>query len=130
MEDHRGNLILILAGYQDEMDWFIATNPGIRSRFPIHITFSDYRVDELLDIADLMLKQRQYKLSDEARNYLRILIDKEHRRHKHSGNARLVRNLIERAIRRQAVRLIKQNHDLTRNELMMITGEDLEKDVL
>ncbi|KUK81988.1 MAG: ATPase, partial [Pelotomaculum thermopropionicum] len=130
MEDYRGNLILILAGYQDEMNWFIETNPGIRSRFPIHITFSDYRIDELLDIADLMLKQRQYVLSEEARKYLRFLIDKEHRRHEHSGNARLVRNLIERAMRRQAVRLIRQNHDLTRNELMMITGEDLERDIL
>jgi len=128
MEDHRGNLILILAGYQDEMDWFIETNPGIRSRFPIHITFSDYRVDELLDIANLMLKQRQYVLSEEARNYLRFLIDKEQRRHEHSGNARLVRNLIERAMRRQAVRLVRQNHNLTRNELMMITGKDLESD--
>jgi len=128
MEDHRGNLILILAGYQDEMDWFIETNPGIRSRFPIHITFADYRVDELLDIADLMLKQRQYVLSEEARNYLRFLIDKEQRRHEHSGNARLVRNLIERAMRRQAVRLVRQNHNLTRNELMMITEKDLESD--
>lgn len=126
MEDHKDNLILILAGYKEEMDWFLETNPGLRSRFPIHITFPDYSVKELLDIADLMLEQRQYALSSEARDYLHFVIEKEQRRHEHSGNARLVRNLIERAMRRQAVRLIRKNHDLNRNELMAITKEDLE----
>lgn len=126
MEDHKDNLILILAGYKEEMEWFLETNPGLRSRFPIHITFPDYSVKELLDIADLMLEQRQYALSSEARDYLYFVIEKEHRRHEHSGNARLVRNLIERAIRRQAVRLIRENHNLSRDELMAITKEDLE----
>lgn len=126
MEDHRGILILILAGYQDEMDWFIETNPGLRSRFPIHISFPDYSNDELLAIADLMLQQRQYFLSGGAREEFRFVIEKEHKRHEHSGNARLVRNLIERAIRRQAVRLLQKNCELSRDDLMVIKKEDLE----
>lgn len=126
MEDHKNNLVLILAGYQDEMDWFLATNPGLRSRFPVNITFPDYSILELLDIADLMLQKREYNLSNGAREELRFVIEKEHKRHKHSGNARLVRNLIERAIRRQAVRLIQKNGELSRNDLMALAREDLQ----
>ena len=126
MEDHRDNLILILAGYQDEMDWFIEANPGLRSRFPIHITFPDYNLRDLLAIADLMLQKRQYVLTNGAREELRFHIEKERRRHAHSGNARLVRNLIERAIRRQAVRLIHRQGNLSREELMAISREDFE----
>jgi len=124
MEDYRENFILILAGYEDEMDWFIESNPGLRSRFPIHISFPDYSTHELFSIAALMLKQRQYILSNEAEEELRLVIENKHRRHRHSGNARLVRNLIERAIRRQAVRLL-QKKELTRKELMFITREDI-----
>lgn len=126
MEDYRDNLILILAGYQDEMDWFVETNPGLRSRFPIHITFPDFSNRELLAIADLMLQQRQYYLSNGAREEFRFVIEKEHKRHEHSGNARLVRNLIERAIRRQAVRLLRSDSEPSRNELMAIVREDLD----
>ncbi len=130
MEDYRDNLIRILAGYQDEMDWFIETNPGLRSRFPIHISFPDYSVRELLAIADLMLQQRQYTLFNGAREELCFIIGKEHKRHEHSGNARLVRNLLERAIRRQAVRLLRKNGELSRNDLMAITRGDLLEGVL
>lgn len=126
MEDHRDSLILILAGYQDEMEWFVETNPGLRSRFPIHITFPDFSNRELLAIADLMLQQRQYYLSNGAREEFRFVIEKEHKRHEHSGNARLVRNLIERAIRRQAVRLLQKESELSRTDLMAINREDLE----
>lgn len=126
MEDHRDSLILILAGYQDEMDWFVETNPGLRSRFPIHIAFPDFSNRELLAIADLMLQQRQYYLSNGAREEFRYVIEKEHKKHEHSGNARLVRNLIERAIRRQAVRLLQLESEPTRKDLMAINREDLE----
>jgi stage V sporulation protein K len=128
MEDHRDSLILILAGYQEEMDWFVEANPGLRSRFPIHITFPDFSNKELLAIADLMLQQRQYFLSNGAREEFRFVIEKEHKRHEHSGNARLVRNLIERAIRRQAVRLLRKEIELSRKDLMAINREDLNGD--
>lgn len=124
MEDHKDNLILILAGYRHEMEWFVETNPGLRSRFPIHITFPDYTTGELLAIADLMLQKRQYRLSAGARDELRLILEETRLNHIHSGNARLVRNLIERAIRQQAVRLVRRGH-VSREELMTITREDM-----
>lgn len=115
-------MLLILAGYLREMDWFIETNPGLRSRFPIQMEFPDYSAEELLQIADLMLRRRQYTLNPEARDALSRYI----RTNPSHGNARTVRNLVERAIRRQAVRLV-QKPDTTRDELMAITRPDLEE---
>ena len=57
MEDHKDSLIVILAGYKDEMDWFLRINPGLRSRFPIKIEFSDYSIDELMQIAKMMVEK-------------------------------------------------------------------------
>ncbi len=124
MEDHKDNVVLILAGYKQEMEWFLRSNPGLYSRFPVHITFPDYSVDELLQIGNLMLKQRQYRLLSDARSTLRkILEDKKREGNYNEGNARLVRNLIEKAIRKQAVRLVMKQY-LTREELMSIRSED------
>ncbi|NPV26039.1 MAG: stage V sporulation protein K [Firmicutes bacterium] len=126
MEDYKDNLILILAGYREEMDRFIRTNPGLRSRFPIHIDFPDYTIDELMAIAELMLTNRQYWLTSEAKATLKQILEKNTGLgHEHSGNARLVRNLIERAIRRQAVRLINQK-EVTRDDLVLIRSDDFE----
>lgn len=124
MEDNKDNLILILAGYRDEMDWFIESNPGLRSRFPIHLSFPDYTIDELLAIADLMLSKRHYVFSPGAREELRLLLEKEAVTPRHNGNARLVRNFIEKSIRQQAVRLVRKK-EVTREELMTITREDI-----
>ncbi|MGI6166299.1 MAG: AAA family ATPase [Limnochordia bacterium] len=123
MEDHKSELILILAGYRDEMDRFMRTNPGLRSRFPLHIQFPDYTPAELMEIAQLMLKEREYILSDSAKTRLWTFAE-EINKQQTSGNARAVRNLIEGAIRRQAVRLVKQE-SITREDLMLITVEDL-----
>lgn len=126
MEDYKQDFVLILAGYKREMEWFLHSNPGLYSRFPIYITFPDYTVEELLQIGALMLKQRQYRLLPEARTVLRkILEEKNSLGSENEGNARLVRNLIEKAIRRQAVRLVKRRH-LTREELMLIRPEDFD----
>ncbi|MGI9952725.1 AAA family ATPase [Moorellaceae bacterium AZ2] len=125
MEDYRDNLILILAGYKEEMEYFLETNPGLRSRFAIHLEFPDYSVGELLSIAELMLEERQYFLTPEARSELeRILRREAVFGHRYNGNARLARNIIEKAIRRQAVRLMERAV-LTKEELMTITREDL-----
>lgn len=127
MEDQKDNLILILAGYKREMDEFIKTNPGLKSRFPIYITFPDYSTRELLQIADLMLQQRQYELTDGARKALKRIIElKTGKGHEHSGNARLVRNIIEKAMRRQAVRLVNKN-EITREDLILIEEADIEE---
>lgn len=124
MENYKDNLIIILAGYQDEMDYFLETNPGLRSRFPIHISFPDYTIVELMDIADLMLNQRQYVLAPLAREELHKILESQIRKHEHSGNARLVRNLIERAMRHQAVRLVRRK-SISRQDLMTINKDDL-----
>ncbi len=84
MEDHKDNLILILAGYREEMDWFIRSNPGLRSRFPIHLDFPDYLIEELLSIAEIMLAKREYRMSSEARLELkRILLRQQSDGHEH-----------------------------------------------
>jgi len=125
MEDHKDNLILILAGYQREMAHFLRINPGLRSRFPIHIIFPDYTMEELLEIAELMLRQREYQLDKGAREeIIKILQRSSGAAVENPGNARLVRNIIERAIRRQAVRIVGQEK-LEREDLMTITREDI-----
>ncbi len=123
MEDYKTEFILILAGYPREMANFLSINPGLKSRFPIHLDFPDYSQEELMEIADLMLKNRQYRMSKEARLFLNGLLKEKDRRYNFS-NARFVRNLIEKSIRRQALRLVKKK-DTTREELMMITREDI-----
>jgi stage V sporulation protein K len=126
MEDYKDNLVVILAGYKDEMEWFLRTNPGLRSRFPIQIEFSDYTTEELMEIAKLMVEKRQYKLTPEALYKLERIL-KESKKNLHydkMGNARLVRNLIEKAIRRQALRLISQKH-ISREDLIYIKSEDI-----
>jgi len=126
MEDHKDELVLILAGYKDEMEYFISTNPGIRSRFPIHITFPDYSIDELVSIGELMLTKRQYSFTPESRETFRKIIQEAVFKHPHSGNARMVRNIIEKTIRKQAVRLYKKPNP-SREDLIKILDEDLVK---
>jgi stage V sporulation protein K len=126
MEDNRNRFIVILAGYRDEMTRFIQSNPGIRSRFPIHIGFPDYTTGELMLIADLMLGKRDYRMDLAARARLEVVLSRNSGSDSdYSGNARLVRNIIERAIRRQALRLV-DGKSLTRDELMLIRREDIE----
>ncbi|MFZ5591749.1 MAG: stage V sporulation protein K [Bacillota bacterium] len=124
MEDQKDAFILILAGYNDEMEWFLETNPGLRSRFPIQIRFPDYNLSELLAIADVMLQQKQYVLNSGAREELRTVLQTLKKSHINSGNARLVRNIIEAAIRQQAVRLLEARQ-VSREDLLTITREDL-----
>jgi len=122
MEDRKNDFVLILAGYLAEMEWFLKTNPGLRSRFPIQLDFPDYDHNELLSIAEQILEQRQYTLTPQARKLLSNLL----KRPEHSnGNARTVRNLIERAIRRQAVRLMSLD-DISTDALQLLAAGDLE----
>lgn len=125
MEDYRDNLIIILAGYSREMDRFLLSNPGLRSRFPIHIDFSDYNSEELFQIALQMYAERDYELTSRCRWRLKHILDdfaRDH--HPHSGNARYVRNLVEKSIRLQALRIVDRTN-LTRRELIVIEEKDL-----
>ncbi|MDP2872963.1 MAG: AAA family ATPase [Bacillota bacterium] len=126
MEDLKDRLVLVLAGYQHEMARFLDANPGLRSRFPIHIEFPDFALDELMAIAAKMLEHRDYQLSDRAAAALREGLDRKIREGmRNAGNARMVRNVIEAALRRQAVRLVDRA-EISRQELMTIEAEDLD----
>lgn len=125
MEDHKDELVLILAGYQREMETFLQTNPGLRSRFPIHIDFPDYSQQELLAIAEQLCARRQYRLVPPTKLALaKMLLPPAGHSDDNFGNARTVRNIIEKALRRQAVRLVAKS-SLTREELMIIEPGDL-----
>nr|WP_239584362.1 stage V sporulation protein K [Aquibacillus albus] len=126
MEDHQNEFILILAGYPNEMDHFLTLNPGLASRFPIVMEFEDYTVDQLLQIARQMAVEREYQLTKEAEWKLRdYLIKQKQGYNNHNfSNARFVRNVIEKSIRKHAVRLMKKNTFNT-EELMLINKSDL-----
>ena len=123
-EDNKDNLILILAGYQHEMEWFLQTNPGLRSRFPIHIDFPDYTLEELVAIGECMLKLRQYELTVEAKDKFKNHLQGLLHIHPYAGNARLIRNAVERTVRKQAVRLYRKPNS-SREELIQILPEDI-----
>jgi len=125
MEDYRDNLVVILAGYSHEMDFFMKSNPGLRSRFPVQIDFTDYNNDELFQISLQMYAERDYELSKRARWKLKSSLDEfATNHHPHSGNARYVRNLVEKSIRLQALRIVDRDY-LTRKDLMTIEEIDL-----
>jgi stage V sporulation protein K len=126
MEDHREEFILILAGYRDEMEFFIRSNPGLRSRFSVIMEFPDYSLEELMKIACLMFHQKQYRLTLEAKVKLeKILCKWIFSGYNRNGNARLARIIAETAIRRQAYRLMERGMELHRDNLLQITAEDL-----
>jgi stage V sporulation protein K len=128
MEDHKEDFLLVLAGYPQEMTAFLQANPGLLSRLPIHLTFPNYDAAEMLEIAERMLEERQYRASDEAREYLRRFFGAHTGLwHANAGNGRLVRNMVERAIRRQAVRMMSQTDNPTRDQLMLLERQDWEQ---
>lgn len=125
MEDMGHHMVLVLAGYRQEMEHFLRANPGLRSRFPIQVDFPDYTASELLQIAELMVHERDYQLSAAARRLLADQLDRICRQGASSrGNARTVRNWVEQAIRRHAVRLMPRP-GASRDELRTIEWEDL-----
>lgn len=130
MEDYKNQFVLILAGYPEEMDYFLLMNPGLPSRFPIQLEFTDYSVDQLMQIAELMIKERQYVFAPQAEVKIRQHLTLEKlRRIEGFSNARFVRNLLEQAIRQQAVRLLHQTMAVpTKQDLMLIRTDDLRWD--
>lgn len=122
MEDSRKNLVVILAGYPKEMNHFIMANPGLHSRFKYHIDFPDYSIDELMKIHDVLLNEKQYKVTHAAELIVRQLIeDMVREKPTQHGNGRLVRNLIEDEILNKAVYVVeKSQHNLPVEELDVI----------
>lgn len=125
MEDNREDLIVIVAGYPDLMDKFIATNPGLKSRFQKTIYFPDYDADDLYQIFLKNCKENDYQLTSDATTYLMQYLNKYVAdKGKDFGNARDIRNFLNIAISSQANRLLKEN-DITPEALMTLTPTDL-----
>src|SRR5258706_10488818 len=104
MENQRGDLVVILAGYESRMETFFQSNPGFRSRIAHHITFPDYDAAELLEIAERMLATMHYRLDDASRRTFAEYLDRRIRQ-PNFANARSVRNALDRPRLRQANRL-------------------------
>jgi probable Rubsico expression protein CbbX len=125
MENNREDLVVIVAGYKDRMERFFQSNPGFRSRIGHHLEFPDYTPDELMAIAELMLQEQNYRFDEAAREafreYLAIRMTQPQ-----FANARSVRNALDRARLRQAVRLVDSGKDkLAPEDLVTITAEDI-----
>ena len=123
MEDHRDELVVILAGYTKEMETFLTANSGLASRFPNKIEFPDYTADELLDITTVLAKGKGYRLAESCTFPLlgyykrRQALDS-----RTAGNGRLARNTLEKAIFNQGRRLVAE----PASELDLILPSDLE----
>ncbi len=125
MENNRDDLVVILAGYKDRMDKFFQSNPGMSSRIAHHIDFPDYRPDELLAIAYLMLEEQHYRFSSEAEKAFQEYIVRRMQM-PHFANARSIRNALDRARLRQANRLFTTSgKQLTKKDLVTLEAEDI-----
>lgn len=124
MENQRGDFVVILAGYKERMATFFQANPGFHSRIAHHIDFPDYALAELMEIAELMVRQQNYAFDPAARQafheYLAMRMNQPH-----FANARSVRNALDRIKLRQANRLVRHGGTISRDELMRIDAADI-----
>jgi SpoVK/Ycf46/Vps4 family AAA+-type ATPase len=127
MEDHRGEFFVFVAGYPENMDNFLKANPGLASRFDKMLRFEDYSPDELLEIALYMFRQEEYRVAEDAREYLgRYLTFLYQYRDKYFGNARTVRQVVLEAIKNQNLRVAVSpgeydHHDIVLNDVASFT---------
>ncbi|QQP89014.1 CbbX protein [Skermanella sp. TT6] len=124
MEDHRDDLVVILAGYKDRLDTFFSSNPGMGSRIAHHVDFPDFRSDELFDIAESMTGSMHYRLSGGAAAALREYIERRMEQPRFA-NARSIRNALDRARLRQANRLFARGGVLDADMLQTIEEADI-----
>ncbi|MBP5321074.1 MAG: AAA family ATPase [Kiritimatiellae bacterium] len=126
MEDDRDRLVVIVAGYTDDMKKFIDANPGLKSRFNRYLEFPDYSASELAQMFRLRAKKNQYVLAPELDSQLVPALEKlTRKRDKQFGNGRFVRNLFENAVERQAMRLASATNP-TPEELTTLTVADVD----
>ncbi len=126
MEDRQHDFVLILAGYSHEMDYFLSLNPGLPSRFPISIDFPNYTTEQLLEIVRRMLAEREYELTPDGEFHVKEHIKKIRQEQEQTfSNGRYIRNIVEEAIRIQAVRLLRE-HRFDKQSLMTIKRDDFQ----
>ena len=125
MENQRNDLVVIFAGYKERMDKFYESNPGLSSRVANHVDFPDYSPSELLTIGKMMLKEQQYRFTQEAETVLLDYVELR-KAQPHFANARSIRNAIDRARMRQANRMFSNTgRVLTKADLVTIEAEDI-----
>ncbi|WP_233883030.1 AAA family ATPase [Tenacibaculum piscium] len=125
MEDHRKELVVIVAGYPDEMKSFINSNPGLQSRFNRYFTFDHYKPTELVAIFELFCKKNDFVLAADAKEKLLFIFEKLYeKKDKNFGNARVARNLFEKIIEYQANRIIAIA-PITKELLITIIEQDI-----
>ena len=125
MEDHRDDVVVIVAGYTEPMRQFISSNPGFESRFNKYVDFADYTADEMLEIFRLYCKKSAYELTDAATGKVLEALTAASRDAGRFGNGRGVRNLFEKILAAQANR-VAPKEDVTREELMTIEESDVD----
>jgi tetratricopeptide (TPR) repeat protein len=126
MEDDRDRLIVIVAGYQHDMDKFLKSNAGLQSRFNRFLTFEDYTPPELYRIFLNFCKSNKFQISREGGILLQIFLDQLYQnRDMHFGNGRTIRNIFEKVVEAQASRISLQVN-ISNEALVMIETEDIE----
>ena len=124
MENQRDDLVVILAGYKNRMETFFQSNPGFHSRVGNHLDFPDYSIDELMEIAELMVKRQHYEFDDAARaafrEYLKLRMPQPH-----FANARSVRNALDRVKSRHANRLMAARGLVSKDDLARLDAADI-----
>ncbi len=125
IEDYRGEVIVILAGYEKDMEDFFDVNIGLRSRFPLWTIFEDYKPKELFEMALKLIESKGFVLSDNAcvaleKSFVKIYENSDSQ----SGNGRMVRNYVENLIRSQSIRIAE--NDISVYEMNLIVSKDIE----
>ena len=125
MEDHRDDLVVIVAGYPDLMERFVNSNPGLKSRFNKYIYFEDYTPEELLEIFDSMCKKSGLTATKDTRDLVLKHFEEEYtNRDETFANGREVRNFFEKAVVNQANRLANESY-LNNEDVSTLTAEDV-----
>ena len=129
MENQRDNLVVIVAGYEEQMRSFINMNPGLASRFSRYIHFNDYQSDDLFSIFQRLCLENEYTLEDDAEQCIKEYLQKIYEnREEDFGNARTIRNIFERIISYQAQRIMSLS-EISDDALVVITMRDVENAV-
>ena len=129
MEDDRGKFVVVAAGYRDEMENFLAVNPGLASRFSHKMHIDDYTADELSEIYIKMASKDNYKLSDEAKSrLLDVTAHMVYNKNKNFGNAREMRNLLDSTIQQLSLRVsLMSPSEVTQETYQLILPEDIKE---
>jgi len=125
MEDHRDNLLVIVAGYPEEMKRFVDSNPGLKSRFKRSVHFPDYIPEELFAIFELLLKSAHLEIDQTAQRFAHKAFERLYKkRGENFGNGRTVRNIFEQSLTFQANRLVEIDNP-QREDLVQLDVRDI-----